>query len=605
LHEIYNFDDNSVGIAYAGGMHFKKYDVSIFDILTNFTGQVVEIITTRIWEFSRELKRIEFVLSINHEGRSIIERLSEDDFQDKKKLQAFLCRHLQNPLFQSKQIEIIRGYLRSSNPHPVIKNLTQQLGWDAAKKIYYTRTAKVHGDGSIEPIDDHLLYTKNESIENRKYIKILPLERYQEVGSFVFKELLYIHDPVLVVLAISIVIGAWIKSFLLERFGKMTIFAFVGITSSGKTVVATIANALDGNPQAFLSFNATANAVMRDAALLVDHLLLVDDAKSENMSDESEKGWLRFLQGFYDGLGRARMTDTTRLDGRCGLLITGENSLKLQSSLGGRIFEIPIIPYGQVENCHDIKAIYAKHLHFRDDFCGLKASIIKFMLARGINQILSKITTYASEFENCTEKTNNVARLAHAAGELQTLSEIFLDFGVEERFCDQLRANELKIKINKYLKERVIQQADEVEKLSISTVFVNAIQSMLASGKYGFQSDSPNDMLDKNSPIILGRMDENYIYILPEVSISEVRKVLAHSPLRITAKNVSTSLQEDGIISEGATEKQFHYKKANYWKFNRSTFREEATEKKAKEKEEKLTTVDPSKWNFKRSDDEF
>ena len=528
-------------------------DMPFIEPLGNFTMRVTKIEHSQEWRTAKREDVTYYYLNINCNGTETELKVPSEQFSSDIGLRGVLDK-ISNLQYDKKEISSIRTIARSGEIAQV--NDILELGWDSELKTYHCSNAAFDREGTIVSTREP---GKNGHLINQKTINLDA--DADEAGHFLFSTILKLHNPAIILVAIALVMLSWIIEPLVARTKIRPCFVLKGETESGKTTIAKIANALDGEETAMGSCTSTPNAIQRLAHMLRCCILVLDDFKADMLSDIQQKGLLNFLQNAYDSMGRSRMTDAEDMNPRCLIIVTGEQSIKIAASHAGRIFEITVPHFSAVKNGLDAKeksALYNRVKSYLHKLSSLKPLFAPVFID-SLDQIVDLIEIETEVLQRDLPQVTNASRIAAAGAHVIAAAKIMLDFAIEQGYISSEDAEENIRNVICLIRQSAFAQAAEVKSYSPAHVYLNMVLELVASERYmlphihiddkGRKSAYPPD----NNKTVIGYIDEKAkeIYLLPEVSANAVRKALSDATINISTKTVMTSLKEEKLLVGG------------------------------------------------------
>jgi hypothetical protein len=324
----------------------------------------------------------------------------------------------------------------------------------------------------------------------------------------------------------------------------------VGTTGSGKSEIAALMTSFYGQftrdtPPA--QWGDTVNTVEVLGYALADALFWVDDWKP---CYSDEKTFTRFLHAYSRGMGRGRLTKDSKVrqDRPCrGLLLsTGETTIEGEASILARMLVLEIPPWekrdpsGQQLTLAETyqSALPGFTAHFaRWIAAQVEAGALQHQLAheyeRSVKGYRDKLTAQLGRQANTGRVIGNWATLA-------TVYHLLGQFLGEQSAHDALPA----------WQDSLVQTAKAVQEERAGQVFIDTLGQLLASGDVRLVDLESDDDVKPGAPII-GYQGQRFIYLLPEISLREVKPTQS---LNFTTKSIGDQLREDGWLLPNGTD---------------------------------------------------
>jgi hypothetical protein len=324
----------------------------------------------------------------------------------------------------------------------------------------------------------------------------------------------------------------------------------VGTTGSGKSEIAALMTSFYGQfsrdtPPA--QWGDTVNTVEILGYALADALFWVDDWKP---CYSDEKTFTRFLHAYSRGMGRGRLTKDSKVrqDRPCrGLLLsTGETTIEGEASILARMLVLEIPPWEKRDPGGKRLALAEAHRAVLPGFTAHFARWIAAQVEAGALQSL-----LAREYElsvkgyrdKLTAQLGRQANTGRVIGNWATLITVYrlISQFLEERGADGALSA---------WQDSIVQTAKAVQEERAGQVFIDTLGQLLASGDVRLVDLDSNEEVKPGAPII-GYQDRRFIYLLPEISLREVKPTQS---LNFTTKSIGDQLREDGWLIPNTTD---------------------------------------------------
>jgi len=324
----------------------------------------------------------------------------------------------------------------------------------------------------------------------------------------------------------------------------------VGTTGSGKSEIAALMTSFYGQftrdtPPA--QWGDTVNTVEVLGYALADALFWVDDWKP---CYSDEKTFTRFLHAYSRGMGRGRLTKDSKVrqDRPCrGLLLsTGETTIEGEASILARMLVLEIPPWekrdpggkrlARAEVLRSALPGFTAHFA-RWIAAQVEAGTLQSHLAR---EYELSVKGYRDKLTAQLGRQANTGRVIGNWATLITVYRLVRQFMEERDADDELPA----------WQDSIEQTAKAVQEERAGQVFIDTLGQLLASGDVRLVDLDSNEEVKPGAPII-GYQDQRYIYLLPEISLREVKPTQS---LNFTTKSIGDQLREDGWLLPNTTD---------------------------------------------------
>jgi len=318
----------------------------------------------------------------------------------------------------------------------------------------------------------------------------------------------------------------------------------VGTTGSGKSEIAALMTSFYGHftrdtPPA--QWGDTVNTVEVLGYALADGLFWVDDWKP---CYSDERTFTRFLHAYSRGMGRGRLTKDSKVrqDRPCrGLLLsTGETTIEGEASILARMLVLEIPPW-EKRDPGGKKLAQAEIL--RSMLPGFTAHFAQWIAVQVETGTLQKLL--AREYEvsvkgyrdKLTAQLGRQANTGRVIGNWATLITVYrlLRQFLEERDADDTLPA---------WQDSIVETAKAVQEERAGQVFIDTLGQLLASGDVRLVDLDSDEEVKPGTPII-GYQDRQHLYLLPEISLREVKPTQS---LNFTTKSIGDQLRDDGWL---------------------------------------------------------
>jgi hypothetical protein len=324
----------------------------------------------------------------------------------------------------------------------------------------------------------------------------------------------------------------------------------VGTTGSGKSEIAALMTSFYGQftrdtPPA--QWGDTVNTVEVLGYALADALFWVDDWKP---CYSDEKTFTRFLHAYSRGMGRGRLTKDSKVrqDRPCrGLLLsTGETTIEGEASILARMLVLEIPPWEKRDlggkRLAQAEAYRSALPGFTAHFAGwiaaqVEAGTLQSHLAR---EYELSVKGYRDKLTAQLGRQANTGRVIGNWATLITVYRLLRQFLEERDADDRLPA----------WQDSIVQTAKAVQEERAGQVFIDTLGQLLASGDVRLVDLDCDEEVKPGAPII-GYQDRRFIYLLPEISLREVKPTQS---LNFTTKSIGDQLREDGWLMPSSSD---------------------------------------------------
>jgi hypothetical protein len=318
----------------------------------------------------------------------------------------------------------------------------------------------------------------------------------------------------------------------------------VGTTGSGKSEIAALMTSFYGQftrdtPPA--QWGDTVNTVEVLGHALADALFWVDDWKP---CYSDEKTFTRFLHAYSRGMGRGRLTKDSKVrqDRPCrGLLLsTGETTIEGEASILARMLVLEIPPWEKRDPGGKRLALVEA---YRAALPGFTAHFARWIAAQVEAGTLQSHLAHEYELsvkgyrDKLTAQLGRQANTGRVIGNWATLITVYrlLSQFLEEQDADDTLPA---------WQDSIVQTAKAVQEERAGQVFIDTLGQLLASGDVRLVDLDSDDEVKPGASII-GYQDRRFIYLLPEISLREVKPTQS---LNFTTKSIGDQLREDGWL---------------------------------------------------------
>jgi len=291
----------------------------------------------------------------------------------------------------------------------------------------------------------------------------------------------------------------------------------------------------------------TVNTVEVLGYALADGLFWVDDWKP---CYADERTFTRFLQSYSRGMGRGRLTKDSKVrqERPCrGLLLsTGETTIEGEASILARMLVLEIPPWEKRDPAGKRLTLaegYRASLpgftaHFaRWIAAQMEAGTLQSQLAR---EYELSVKGYRDKLTAQLGRQANTGRVIGNWATLLTVYRLLRQFLEERDADDSLPA----------WQDSIVQTAKAVQEERAGQVFIDTLGQLLASGDVRLVDLDSDDDVKPGAPII-GYQDQRFIYLLPEISLREIKPTQS---LNFTTKSIGDQLREDGWLIPNTTD---------------------------------------------------
>jgi hypothetical protein len=341
---------------------------------------------------------------------------------------------------------------------------------------------------------------------------------------------------------------------LLQRFfppaASRPALHLVGTTGSGKSEIAALMTSFYGRfyrdtPPA--QWGDTINTVEVLGYALVDGLFWVDDWKS---CYADEKTFVRFLQSYSRGMGRGRLTREARLryERPCrGLLLsTGESTMDGEASVLSRMLVLDIAPWEKRDpggrRLAQAQSLQADLPSFTAHFARwIAAQLEEGTLTQHLAQRYEwHMKHYQDKLALVLGKQANTGRITSHWAVLATVYEVL------QRFLAEYQTEHLL----PGWQDTLVQSAKAVQAERAGRLFMETLSQLLASGEIMLARNMQSPEEPRPGTTIVGYLDAQHVYLLPEVAHRAVLRVQA---LKFNVAAIGAQLKEEGWLIPGSS----------------------------------------------------
>jgi hypothetical protein len=323
----------------------------------------------------------------------------------------------------------------------------------------------------------------------------------------------------------------------------------VGTSGSGKSEIAALLCSFYGQftrdtPPA--QWGDTVNTVETLGYTLADALYWVDDYKA---CYADERTFTRFLQSYSRGMGRGRLTREAKLrqERPCrGLLLsTGETTIEGEASVMSRMLALEIPPWEQRDP--QGKAL-AQAEALRDHLSGFTAHFASWVAGQADSGALTKELAkgFETSVQGYRDKLNAViGRRANSGRMIQNWAVLVTVYRLIRQFLMERDADEAL----PGWQDAIVETVRAVQDERAGQVFMDTLGQLLASGQVMLAADMRNPEEPRPGATIVGYLDGQHVYLLPEIAYREVNR---GQPLKFTTAAIGAQLKEEGWLIPGA-----------------------------------------------------
>ena len=337
-----------------------------------------------------------------------------------------------------------------------------------------------------------------------------------------------------------------------------------GITGTHKSTAAALAMAHYGNFHAKnppASFNDTANQIRTKAFLVKDMPLLVDDYHPTNSLQEARQMAATaqaISRAFGDGSDRGRLnadrTVSASKPPRSVAIITGED-LPAVGESGLARYYIVEVGRNDVPISKDLTDLQeaAREGYLQRAMRGYILWLSK-QTDKLPTQLHSMFLQYRELVRGMTAGTHD--RAPESVACLLIGYSMMLYYMRDIGVMSGQEAAKMMAQAQTILVEATRRQAQDMRSQKPSTIFLTSINELLASKEAGVcDLAAPIDQ-QREPEHMIGYMDNQYYYLLPNVAFSAVSELCRKQETRfpVTLKGLYKHLKEDGICGDAVTE---------------------------------------------------
>jgi hypothetical protein len=340
---------------------------------------------------------------------------------------------------------------------------------------------------------------------------------------------------------------------LLQRFfpsvASKPALHLAGTYGSGKSELAALMSSFYGDfsrdaPPA--QWGDTINTVEVLGNPLSDAIYWVDDFKSIYID---EGIYTRFMQGYSRSMGRGRLTCEAKLrkSRPCkGLILsTGETVLEGDAAVLSRMLVLEVPPW-EYRDPQGVALTEADRLRqYLPGFAAHFASWIAGQLqdtdlqADISNRFASNVKGYEAKLKAMNIPVANTGRVVNNWAVLSSVYQLFSRF-MREKDADGFMPQ---------WQDSIVETVEIVREERASEVFLNVLGQLIVSGEAVLAKDRQNPLEPAPGSTIVGYVDDDHIYLLPDVAY---RLVTRYQTLKFTTSAIGTQLREDGWLLTGS-----------------------------------------------------
>jgi hypothetical protein len=297
------------------------------------------------------------------------------------------------------------------------------------------------------------------------------------------------------------------------------------------------------------TWTSTHNYIQRLGWHLKDTIMLLDDFKRAHIKPEKVT---QLVQNYGDGTGKGRLNSYSEVRAtypiRGVLISSGEDQPEGEASTMARILSIDLQKgVVDLEKLTRLQTTDAPYLHI------LTIDWLQWLVQhesgaghRELHQstraaILAKLR----EVQHAT----NPGRVASNVAALYVAWSVFCRFLLERRYWTQEQVDAQLMQVKTVLYKLAQQQLELTTHERASNLFIEAVQSLLASGK-AVLFDSERTISAEPGQTVIGMRDRESIYLIAETTYNEVSKATRATGGQVgyTKHALGKMLQQDGVL---------------------------------------------------------
>ncbi len=347
---------------------------------------------------------------------------------------------------------------------------------------------------------------------------------------------------------------------LAKREPKFILF-LMGKTGSRKSTLAALTLSFFGRFTASelpLSFRDTANSILHNGYSLKDVLTVIDDFHPSNRQDEGKMNSTAqaVMRGFGDRVGKGRLTaDCTQMNTRPpqgNAIITGEFPPDIGESGTARYFTVEL-----QEKDVDLSLLstYQKEAE-KDSFNRCMYAYIQWLEQRFLSseELRNKfICSLGKMFDSRRDAFNKAGlrchgRVAETVAWLEMGMYYFLSFLTDSGCMCEEEQQMYMAQFRGILFRLAAKQASSIAQDKPTHKFIRKLYALMDSGQVTIlPKNTVEDFVSSNC---IGYGDENYFYLLSEISHKTVKKLCEDQgeSFSLTSKALLKALAEEGLI---------------------------------------------------------
>lgn len=485
--------------------------------------------------------------------------------------------------YDDKHIGAIRASAKAlSRPEHV--EISGRLGWSADGAVYLTPSVAIGRDGSVGPNTVTRIEFGSRSQCAHLDLRTGDEDAVRGVADHIVGDLLELTDHDVTYALAGHAFMAPFLSLVCDGTIPKTILWLHGTTGKGKTFLARLFQSFYGDftaPGSIETWASTPKKIQAEGWYFADALFTVDDFKFGAIPRNRLAEYVGVLQNYADGTGRGRLHSSGKRAGwsysiRGNLLVTGEDVPSGEASILARSIVLAMpnrdkdLTAGARcrERCVDYPLFTSAFIAWVARSATESGSTIRERLRRAVIDEQGRFYAIVAGRQNDSRIATNLA--LNAAGfRLFTAFLARLGAVSEDVARDMLREH------GEALTRTLLRQAALVESEQASTVFLETLKALLATGAVAILDDGstirsgwgeyrkadPQEV--RNAVAITKASAPGVVFVVPARAVAEVRKAreAIGAPFNFTADAVEKQLFDENAIDESAISRDSNSRK--------------------------------------------
>lgn len=385
---------------------------------------------------------------------------------------------------------------------------------------------------------------------------LLSFVDFQMLGDGRFKELL-IHlnsdffnafDPFGARMGLGFCMMAGIWSHL-KLIHKPTLW-FEGDSGNGKSSLCKLLFRFWGDLRGGLIWTSTVNAMMENAYLFKDCLLMVDDYKAEALGPQAPMVCMNTIQNSYDEFScRAALNKGGNFRAerysRCNLLMNGEETPVNQTSV---ISRMTLIQFDNMDT-NTTKPYFEKCLENQGEYNGITPQFIHYVLNQDKKVIMAEFESKRKELKDVVSAVPNSERIAYNITYNYLGYWLFEEMMIHYGVIGRKESNKTLTDVWNECKALALRMAERCTEEKNGVIFINALREAIMLGTVRLEYYE-NPRCNRNVEMIgyINPEDPGYAVIYTAPAIKAVKMNTPHD-ITLYARTLGVQLRNMGYLA--------------------------------------------------------